>query len=78
MEGHLKWYYLVQFAFWLQQLLAVNIEQRRKDFTQMFSHHVVTCMMMYITYNYRWTKMGHVVLCIMDVVDFLLPVCRSP
>jgi len=26
-----KWYYLVQIAFWLQQLFVVNIEERRND-----------------------------------------------
>lgn len=29
---------------------------------------------MYITYAYRFTNIGNVILCIMDVVDFLLPV----
>lgn len=74
MTGQLKWYYLVQLAFWLQQLLAINLEQRRKDYSQMFTHHVVTCLLMYITYAYRFTNIGNVILCIMDVVDFLLPV----
>jgi acyl-CoA-dependent ceramide synthase len=27
----LKWYLLVQFAFWLQQIIVINIEERRKD-----------------------------------------------
>ena len=31
---------------------------------------------MYVAYAYRWTNVGNVVLCIMDVVDFLLPVCK--
>lgn len=33
---------------------------------------------MYVAYAYRWTKVGHVVLVIMDVVDFLLPVSQTP
>jgi acyl-CoA-dependent ceramide synthase len=74
MSGPLKWYYLVQLSFWLQQLLTINLEKRRKDYTQMFTHHMITCSLMYVTYAYRWTKVGNVILCIMDVVDFLLPV----
>ena len=31
---------------------------------------------MYVAYAYRWTKVGNVVLVIMDVVDVLLPVCE--
>lgn len=40
----------------------------------MFGHHVVTCTLLYATYVYRWSKTGNVVMCIMDAVDFLLPV----
>ncbi|MCJ1354040.1 MAG: sphingosine N-acyltransferase lag1 [Icmadophila ericetorum] len=75
-NGQLKWYYLVQLAFWLQQLVSINLEARRKDYTQMLSHHVVTCVLLYATYVYRWTKTGNVVMCIMDVVDFLLPLAK--
>lgn len=55
-------------------MLAINLEKRRKDYSQMFTHHCVTSFLMYVAYAYRWTKVGHVVLVIMDVVDFLLPV----
>ena len=76
-RGDLKWYYLIQLSFYLQQILAVNLEKRRKDYEQMLLHHVVTSALMYIAYAYRWTKVGNVVLVIMDVVDFLLPVCKQ-
>ncbi|CAF9919040.1 sphingosine N-acyltransferase lag1 [Imshaugia aleurites] len=59
LSGELKWYYLVQLAFWLQQLLAINLEKRRKDFGQMFLHHCVTSFLMYIAYAYRWTNVGN-------------------
>lgn len=76
-SGDLKWYYLVQLSFWLQQIVAINLEKRRKDYSQMFTHHCVTSFLMYVAYAYRWTKVGHVVLVIMDVVDFLLPVSQT-
>ncbi len=47
----------------------------------MFTHHVVTSLLMYVAYSYRWTKIGNVILVIMDVVDILLPVrkrCTNP
>lgn len=43
----------------------------------MFTHHVITIVLMYITYAYRYTNIGNVILCIMDVADFLLPVRSS-
>lgn len=69
-----KWYYLVQFAFWLQQILVVNIEERRKDHLQMFTHHVITCALIFTSYGYHQTKVGNLILCLMDVVDLVLPV----
>jgi len=72
--GLLKWYYLVQFAFWLQQIVVVNIEQRRKDYGQMFTHHIVTCALVLTSYGYYQTKIGNVILCVMDAVDLIFPV----
>lgn len=72
--GTFKWYYLVQFAFWLQQIFVLNIEERRKDYYQMFAHHIITCTLMFTSYTYHMTRVGNVILCVMDVVDTLLPV----
>lgn len=74
MDGLLKWYYLVQYAFWLQQILVVHIEERRKDHWQMFTHHLVTCTLLFTSYGYYQTKVGNVILCLMDVVDLVFPV----
>lgn|SRR5271156_255011 len=74
MDGLFKWYYLVQFAFWLQQILVVNIEERRKDYAQMFTHHIVTCALMASSYGYHHYKIGNVILVTMDSVDTIFPV----
>ncbi|KAK9496002.1 TLC domain-containing protein [Lipomyces doorenjongii] len=71
-----KWYYLVQLAFWLQQIFVLNIEERRKDFRQMFTHHIVTCLLLIASYNYCFTRIGNVVLCLMDVVDVVLAAAK--
>jgi very-long-chain ceramide synthase len=76
MSGLAKWYYLVQFAFWLQQLVVVNIEKRRKDHVQMFTHHIITCTLIFLSYGYHQTKVGNVILCLMDVVDLFLPLAK--
>ena len=69
MDGLAKWYYLVQFAFWLQQIAVVNIEERRKDHWQMFSHHIITCALIFTSYGYHQTKVGNVILVLMDIGD---------
>ncbi|OCK85237.1 longevity assurance proteins LAG1/LAC1 [Lepidopterella palustris CBS 459.81] len=76
MNGLFKWYYLVQFAFWLQQILVVNIEERRKDYAQMFTHHIITSALVFMSYGYYQMKVGNVILCAMDVVDIILPAAK--
>lgn len=74
MSGLMKGYYLLQFAFWLQQILVINMEERRKDHWQMFTHHIITSALVSMSYSYYQTKVGNVILCLMDVVDIFLAV----
>ncbi|KAI9780545.1 MAG: sphingosine N-acyltransferase lag1 [Geoglossum umbratile] len=76
MDGLFKWYYLVQYAFWIQQILVVNIEERRKDHHQMVTHHLITCALMFGSYGYHQARVGNAFLCVMDVVDLLLPMAK--
>jgi len=71
MDSLEKWYYLVQFGFWLQQIVVVNIEERRKDHWQMFSHHIITCMLIFLSYGYHQYRVGTLILCLMDIVDII-------
>ena len=73
-DGLFKWYYLVQWGFWVQQILVVNIEEKRKDYAQMFTHHIFTTALMCLAYGYFHMRVGIVILTIMDFVDIILPV----
>ncbi|KAF2843724.1 longevity assurance proteins LAG1/LAC1 [Patellaria atrata CBS 101060] len=75
-SGLMKWYYLVQFAFWIQQIIVVNIEERRNDYHQMFTHHIITCILMLFSYGYYQTKVGNLILSLMDLVDIVLPLAK--
>lgn len=74
MSGLLKTYILVQLAFWLQQIIVINIEARRKDHWQMLTHHFITVSLITASYRYRHTPVANVILILMDVSDFFLPV----
>lgn len=76
-DGLFKWYYLVQWGFWIQQILVVNIEEKRKDYAQMFTHHIFTIALMFLSYGYYHMRVGIVILAIMDFVDIVLPVSLS-
>ncbi|CAN9122936.1 unnamed protein product [Alternaria alternata] len=75
-DGLFKWYYLVQWGFWVQQILVVNIEEKRKDYAQMFTHHIFTTALMCLSYGYFHMRVGIVILTIMDFVDIILPTAK--
>ncbi|KAK8106378.1 TLC domain-containing protein [Apiospora kogelbergensis] len=75
-DGLMKVYITVQWAYWMQQLIVVNIEARRKDYFEMMFHHVVTITLIIASYAYHLTRVGHLILVLMDVVDLILPLAK--
>ncbi|KAG4301523.1 hypothetical protein PCANB_001766 [Pneumocystis canis] len=76
LKKYLKWYYLVQFSFWIQQIFVLNIESRRKDYFGMFFHHIITCTLIFMSYIYHFTQVGNIIMCIMDLSDIILPLAK--
>ncbi|KAL1957148.1 hypothetical protein VTO42DRAFT_6291 [Malbranchea cinnamomea] len=72
-SGPFKCYCLLQLSFWFQQIFVINIEARRKDHYQMLTHHIITSTLLGSAYIYGFYNVANVVLCLMDIVDFLLP-----
>jgi acyl-CoA-dependent ceramide synthase len=69
-----KFYYLAQLGFWFHQLFVINIEERRKDHWQMYTHHVITITLVAVSYWTNYTRVGGVIMVLMDFCDILLPV----
>jgi acyl-CoA-dependent ceramide synthase len=69
-----KFYYLTQTAFYLHQVLILNAEARRKDHVQMIAHHVITILLMSLSYAFYFTRVGCLVMVLMDYCDIFLPV----
>lgn len=42
----------------------------------MFTHHIVTCILIIGSYYYYYTRVGHVILFLMDVVDIQLSLAK--
>ncbi|VEU23393.1 DEKNAAC104618 [Brettanomyces naardenensis] len=71
-----KLYYLIQTGCWLQQIIVLNIEEKRKDYLQMFSHHIITSILCIGSYYTYFTQVGHVILLLMDIVDVFLALAK--
>ncbi|KAJ3764121.1 TLC domain-containing protein [Lentinula raphanica] len=71
-----KIYYLSQLAFYLHQMLILNAEARRNDHIQMMTHHVITVFLMWGSYYYNLTRIGCLVMLLMDLCDIFLPLAK--
>lgn len=78
LDGLMKLYLLAQWSFWIQQVLVINMEDRRKDHWQMLSHHIVTIILISASYAYHQTRVGNLIMVQMDAVDLVFPVRKQP
>ena len=74
LAGTVKFYYLLQTACYIHQVLILNAEARRKDHWQMMAHHVITVALQVTSYFYNYTRVGCLVMVLMDLCDMFLPV----
>ncbi|KAI7898301.1 TLC domain-containing protein [Cokeromyces recurvatus] len=72
----MKYYYLMQLAFWFQQIYGLHIEKRRKDHYAMLSHHIVTIVLVGASYYCNATRVGNAILCCMDLSDIFLSLAK--
>lgn len=69
----IKLYYLTQLGFMCHQVLILNAEARRKDHYQMLSHHIITIALLVGSYHMNFTRVGCLILVLMDWCDIWLP-----
>ncbi|KAI9319785.1 TLC domain-containing protein [Dichotomocladium elegans] len=72
-----KYYYLVQFAFWLQQIFVLQIEAPRKDYRELVLHHINTLLLISLSYCCNFTGVGNAVFVYMDCPDALLALAKA-
>ncbi len=81
MTGVLKAYYLLQFAYWLQQMLVLilRLEKPRSDFNELVVHHIVTLWLVGWSYLFSLTSIGVAIFVSMDLPDvtFALSKCLN-
>ena len=75
-EGVFKAYYLLQAAYWAQQLIVMVLllEKPRSDFKEYVGHHIVTLALIWLSYRFHFTYMGVAVYVTHDISDFFLAV----
>ncbi|KAH8982425.1 longevity assurance proteins LAG1/LAC1 [Lactarius akahatsu] len=76
LAGIVKFYYLMQISLYVHAVLLLNAEARRKDHWQMMAHHVVTISLIVGSYYYGFTRVGCLIMVLMDWCDIFFPVAK--
>lgn len=74
-----KFYYLFQAGFWSQQavVLLLRLEKPRKDFQELVFHHIVTILLVSLSFMFNYTWMGLAIYITMDVSDLFLGLSKT-
>ncbi|XP_046342304.1 ceramide synthase 5-like isoform X1 [Haliotis rufescens] len=70
------WYYAVEASFYLSLLITQCKDVKRKDFAEMFIHHVVTLSLMFLSWSQNIVRFGTLILVLHDAVDSLLEAAK--
>ncbi|CAL9059378.1 unnamed protein product [Musa banksii] len=77
MKSSLKLFYMCQCGFYVYSIAAlIAWETRRKDFSIMMSHHVVTSTLIGFSYITRFFRIGTVMLALHDTSDVFLEAAK--
>lgn len=63
------WYYNIELGFYLALIISQFTDTKRKDFWQMFVHHIVTVLLLTLSWASHYHRIGCLVLAIHDVAD---------
>jgi len=71
--SNLMWtYYILELSFYFHGLISLAFEHRRKDFFQMWIHHIVTIVLISHSYWVRVHRIGFITLILHNISDVFL------
>lgn len=68
------WYYMISMAFYWSLTASQFVDVKRKDFWQMFIHHMITILLMALSWVCNLHRVGSLVLLVHDCADIFLEV----
>lgn len=71
-----RWYYYLSFGHYIHLFVTQFFEPKRKDWWEMFIHHIVTMALIFFSYIVNFTRIGVVVLLCHDGSDIFLELAK--
>jgi len=72
----MKIYYFLELSFYLSLLISQFVDVKRRDFYQLFVHHVTTIILLTLSYICSFYRFGVVILFLHDVADVWLEAAK--
>lgn len=66
------WYYNIELGFYIALVITQFTDTRRKDFWQMFVHHIITIVLLVLSWACNFHRIGCLVIAIHDIGDIPL------
>ncbi|KAF2360306.1 TRAM/LAG1/CLN8 domain [Trinorchestia longiramus] len=69
-------YYMISLGFYWSMTATHFLETRRKDFYQMFAHHMITIALMVFSFTCNFSRVGSLTLVVHDIADIPLQLSK--
>ncbi|CAG2201557.1 CERS5_6 [Mytilus edulis] len=76
LSSGIYWYYQIEMSFYWSLLFSQFFDIQRKDFWEMFFHHLATIFLLTFSWSLNFIRVGTLVLVIHDAVDFWLEIAK--
>lgn len=70
------WYYIIEMSFYVSLSISQFFDIKRKDFWQMFVHHILTLLLLSFSWVCNLHRLGSLVLIIHDCADIFLEAAK--
>jgi len=70
------WYYMIELTFYWSLFFSQFVDVKRKDFWEMFVHHVATIALMVLSWTCHLHRVGSLVLLVHDFADHWLEMAK--
>eukprot|EP00794_Sanderia_malayensis_P003171 gene3171-3641_t len=72
LDADIRWYYIIELAFYFSLLSSILVDNKRKDFWEMTIHHFATILLIGTSFVVGHYRIGAVIIVVHDVADFWL------
>ncbi|XP_029833159.1 ceramide synthase 6 [Ixodes scapularis] len=72
----LWWYYMIELGFYMSLTMSQFMDTKRKDFWQMFVHHILTILLLSFSWACNLHRIGSLVLIVHDFADVPLEAAK--